>query len=179
MLRHPGIIEVREIDESVNRLPGSEGINIFHGRDVFAYTAARLASGIIDYEKVGAAYPTEEIVRHTIVEPEADGNTFRGMIDSIDYHFGLVSSNIPMEALEEQGIKYGDLFEVTIKKKDTVVYQSMAPYVVSFGSVPVGAPLLMNSESRTIEIAVNEDNLTDSYHIECGPDWTISLVARQ
>ena len=47
--------------------------------------------------------------------------------------------------------------------------------MVSFGSVEVGEPLLMNSESKTIEIAVNSDNITDSYHIECGPDWTITL----
>ena len=62
MLRHPGIESVREIDETVNRLPGSEGVNIFHGRDVFAYTAARLASGAIDFEGVGREYPVEEIV---------------------------------------------------------------------------------------------------------------------
>ena len=175
MLRHPGIESVREIDETVNRLPGSEGVNIFHGRDVFAYTAARLASGVIDFEGVGREYPVEEIVRHTIVEPKADGNVLTGMIDAIDYHFGLVSSNIPMEMMKECKAEYGDMFRVTVQNREQVVYQEQVPYVVSFGSVEVGEPLLMNSESKTIEIAVNSDNITDSYHIECGPDWTITL----
>ena len=50
-----GIREVREIDQRVNRLrgKGTEETSVFHGRDVFGYTAARLASGIITYEGVG------------------------------------------------------------------------------------------------------------------------------
>jgi S-adenosylmethionine hydrolase len=66
-----GISEVREIDQSVNRLRGknTEGTSVFHGRDVFGYCAARLASGIITYEGVGPAYPVEEIVTFPILEP--------------------------------------------------------------------------------------------------------------
>ena len=61
-----GIKEVREIDQAINRYRGnqwSEKSDIFHGRDVFAYTAARLASGVIDFEGVGKEYPVSEIVR--------------------------------------------------------------------------------------------------------------------
>ena len=39
-----GIAEIREIDEAANRRKGSEKSYTFHGRDVYAYTAARLAS---------------------------------------------------------------------------------------------------------------------------------------
>ena len=53
--RYIGIEEVREIDESVNRLKSTRGTSVFHGRDLFGYTAARLASGIIDFEGVGPA----------------------------------------------------------------------------------------------------------------------------
>ena len=31
-----GIEEVREIDETVNRYPGTENVSVFHGRDIFA-----------------------------------------------------------------------------------------------------------------------------------------------
>jgi hypothetical protein len=48
-----GIAEVREIDEKVNRLPGSGASHTFHGRDVYAYTGARLAAGKINFNKVG------------------------------------------------------------------------------------------------------------------------------
>ncbi len=48
-----GITEVREIDESINRLPNSGESHTFHGRDIFAYTGARLASDVIKFEDVG------------------------------------------------------------------------------------------------------------------------------
>ncbi|MEO6540544.1 MAG: SAM-dependent chlorinase/fluorinase, partial [Ferruginibacter sp.] len=42
-----GIAEIREIDEAVNRRKNSEKSYTFHGRDVYAYTGARLAAGKI------------------------------------------------------------------------------------------------------------------------------------
>ncbi|MCK5736239.1 MAG: SAM-dependent chlorinase/fluorinase, partial [Spirochaetaceae bacterium] len=38
--KHVGITALREIDETVNRLKGSEKSHVFHGRDVYAYTGA-------------------------------------------------------------------------------------------------------------------------------------------
>ena len=48
-----GISAVREIDEATNRLKGSERSHTFHGRDVYAYTGARLAAGVISFKQVG------------------------------------------------------------------------------------------------------------------------------
>ena len=62
--RH-GIVSVREIDQTVNRYKGNEWSlksDIFHGRDVFAYCGARLASGKITFEEVGPEYCAEDIV---------------------------------------------------------------------------------------------------------------------
>ena len=50
VIRLEGIAAVREIDESRNRLPSSGESYTFHGRDVYAFTGARLACGIIDFE---------------------------------------------------------------------------------------------------------------------------------
>ena len=61
-----GIEEIREIDQSMNRYKGnkwSTQSDIFHGRDIFAYCAARLASQTITYEEVGKEYPLEEMIR--------------------------------------------------------------------------------------------------------------------
>ena len=52
-----GIESLREIDEAVNRRKNSEKSYTFHGRDVYAYTAARLASGTISFEQVGKLLP--------------------------------------------------------------------------------------------------------------------------
>ncbi|MBR4421032.1 MAG: SAM-dependent chlorinase/fluorinase, partial [Erysipelotrichaceae bacterium] len=51
--RFIGLKAVRQIDEKKNRLAGSDLSYTFHGRDVFAYTGARLASGTISFEEVG------------------------------------------------------------------------------------------------------------------------------
>ena len=65
--QYVGIEEVRVIDEERNRLKSTEKCHIFHGRDLFAYCAAKLAAGIITYEEVGEAYPVEEIVEHELI----------------------------------------------------------------------------------------------------------------
>ena len=54
-----GIDEIRQIDEAVNRRKNSEKSYTFHGRDVYAYTAARLASGDITFEQVGKKLPSK------------------------------------------------------------------------------------------------------------------------
>ena len=51
VLHFDDIAEVREIDEKKNRLPNSGESYTFHGRDVYAFTGARLASGIIDSDE--------------------------------------------------------------------------------------------------------------------------------
>src|SRR5690625_5853662 len=55
-----GIKEARIIDESVNRLPRSGESYTFHGRDVYAYTGARLAANVISFEEVGPILRSEE-----------------------------------------------------------------------------------------------------------------------
>lgn len=60
-----GIRAVREIDQNVNRYKGNKWSvqsDIFHGRDIFAYCGAKLASGVISFEEVGPSYPVGEIL---------------------------------------------------------------------------------------------------------------------
>src|SRR6478736_976674 len=52
-----GIAEIRQIDEATNRRKNSNASYTFHGRDVYAYTAARLAAGVIRFEEVGPKLP--------------------------------------------------------------------------------------------------------------------------
>jgi S-adenosylmethionine hydrolase len=68
-----GIEAVREIDESVNRIPGSEWSHTFHGRDVYSYTGARLAAGVISYEEVGPLLAPEVIMLPTTMGSVENG----------------------------------------------------------------------------------------------------------
>lgn len=177
MLRSPGIDEVRVIDESINRLPGSEGVNVFHGRDIFAYCAARLASGIIAFEEVGPAYPVAEVVRHEMQNPAvAEDGAISGMIEMLDPHFGLVFSNIPLATFAEQDISYGNELDVTITHGGRTYFSSRVAYQPSFGAVQPGEPVLLNSSTKTIQIAINLRNIIELFEIGSGPGWSIDLV---
>lgn len=175
--KYVGIEEVRMIDEKINRLKTTEKCNIFHGRDLFAYCAARLASGIITYEGVGEAYPVEEIIEHDIIPYQVKEKCITGMVDTADYHFGLICSNIPIEVFEQEKIEYGDWLDVSILKKGQIepVYSQKVSFQPSFGSVAIGEPLLMVSETLQIQIAINCENMSEKYGIQAGPDWTIEL----
>lgn len=171
-----GIEEVREIDESVNRRPGSEGVHIFHGRDVYAYCGARLAAGVIDFEGVGPAYPVEEIVEAPYIKPEKLEDGVSGMINEAGEHFGLIGTNIPFAWLAEKGIHYGDDVRVLIENRGGVVYDRVVKHVKSFGYVEVGEDLVFNSETNTVMFAINQGNATLEYGLGFGPDWKMTLI---
>src|SRR5882672_1792921 len=74
-----GIAEVRQIDEVLNRRKNSQESYTFHGRDVYAYTAARLAAGVISFEQVGMKLPNE-VVQIPYQQAVKEGNTLKGTI---------------------------------------------------------------------------------------------------
>ena len=170
-----GITAVRQIDESVNRLKGSEDVHIFHGRDVYAYCGARLAAGIIDFEGVGPEYPVEDIVEAEYIKPEKTSGEVSGMINEAGDHFGLVGTNIPFRWLSESGMEYGDTVRVTVLNGGNTVLDTSMPLEKTFGCVPVGTPLIFSSEMRTAMMAINQGNATTEYGIGFGPKWKMII----
>ena len=108
-----GIESVRQIDEKTNRLKGSEKSYTFHGRDVYAYTGARLASGAITFEQVGPELPAK-VVELSYQKAKATKGEVKGNIPILDIQYGNVWSNISDELLNQAGIKLNDTFCVTI-----------------------------------------------------------------
>lgn len=178
MKKYVGIDEVREIDEKVNRLQSTKACSIFHGRDLFAYCAGKLAAGKISFEEVGPKYNTDEIVLHEFVEPKEENNKLSGMLETSDKHFGLICSNIPYELLKANNINYGDMLNITITHNNEVVYSNTIPFVKSFGFVGKGEDLLMVSETLQLQLARNLENILDYYRFGTGPDWKISVEKR-
>src|ERR1700754_1770163 len=82
-----GIAEIREIDESVNRRVDSKKSYTFHGRDVYSYTAARLAAGVISFEQVGPLLAKQEVVRIAYQKAELKGATIVGTIPVLDVQY--------------------------------------------------------------------------------------------
>lgn len=81
------ITEAREIDENINRLPNSGDSYTFHGRDIYAYTGARLAAGIINFKEIGPEVSVDDIVELNITEAVKEGDIITGTIDILDVRF--------------------------------------------------------------------------------------------
>lgn len=173
--RYIGIEEVREIDETVNRYPATRGVAVFGGRDVFGYTAARLASGIIDFAGVGPAYPVEEIVVHDIPEPSMEPGVVSGILEIDDPNFGNAWTNIPTALFEEAGFAYGDQVHVLLRHGEETVFDGPMQFDRSFGFVAEGEPILYNNELEKLALAVCQGSFTDRYSAAFGPDWKITI----
>jgi hypothetical protein len=173
-----GIEEVREIDESVNRLrgKGTEGVAIFHGRDLFGYTAARLASGIIDFEGVGPKYPVEEIVEHEILVPHIEDGKVEGIFEINDPNFGNLWTNIPLEDFQKAGFNYGDYINVTIRHNGEIKFQDKVLFHKSFGYAKKGDPMIYNNELMKVAMAVSQGSFFELYGLGYGPDWTLEFT---
>lgn len=176
--REMGILEVREIDESVNRLRGkdTEGVAIFHGRDLFGYCAARLASGIIDFEGVGPAYPVDEIVTHEILEPVVAPGKAEGVFEIDDPNFGNLWTNIPTRVFQENGFSYGDSVHLKITHGKEAVFEQDVLFDKSFGCVRQGEPIIYNNELMKVALAVSCGSFKGKYGLGFGPDWRVEFT---
>ena len=175
VIRFDGIEEVREIDENVNRLPRSGESYTFHGRDVYAYTAARLASGIIDFAEVGPLRGTNSLVRLPIIEPRLDGHAVCGTIDVLDVRFGSLWTNIPRTLFLQTGIQYGDRVSITIENDTRCVYRNIILFARSFADVYVGEALAYVNSLDCVAVAINQGSFARAYNIGTGNSWRIRI----
>ncbi len=172
--RYFGIEEVRQIDERVNRLHREDNgaVSIFHGRDLFGYCAARLASGIISYEEVGPAYPTEEIKRHEIFEARVFGDHIEGMFEINDPNFGNLWTNVLLSDFKKL-FKMGDLVHTLIYKGDEVIFDETIPYYDSFGKAEDHTVMIYNNEINKMGLAEVVGNLCEDYHLSYGQEYKV------
>ena len=175
VIRFEGIAEVREIDENMNRLPRSGESYTFHGRDVYAFTGARLAAGIIDFEGVGPELPADSLVSLPIVEPYLDGNAACGTIDVLDVRFGSLWTNIPRELFLQTGIHYGDRVSITIENEVRCVYRNIILFGRSFADVFVGEALSYINSLDCVAVAINQGSFARAYNIGTGNSWRIRI----
>ena len=173
--RMMGIAEARIIDETTNRLAGSGKSYTFHGRDIYAYTGARLASGVISFEQVGPAVDPDSVKELAIVEATADADSVCGTIDVLDVRFGSLWTNIPRELFEQLGIGYGDRMEISIKNDTRTVYKNFLVYAKSFADVYVGEPLVYVNSLDCMAVAINQGSFARAYNIGTGNAWKIRI----
>jgi S-adenosylmethionine hydrolase len=169
-----GINEVRQIDEVLNRRRNSQESYTFHGRDVYAYTAARLAAGVITYEQVGMKLPNE-VVQIPYQQAVTDGNKLKGTISILDVQYGNIWTNIGGSLFNQFGIKYGDQLHVEIFHKDDKVYSGDMPYCQTFGAVDKGKPLAYLNSLLQLSFALNQGDFAKTYSVASGNDWRVEV----
>ena len=173
-----GISAVREIDETVNRRPNTEWAHTFHGRDVYSYTGARLAAGVISFEQVGPLLEPE-VIRLEISAGSYEERVFEGQVAGGVDRLGNIYFNIDRGLFERDKPEYGDIYEIAITNDERIVWEGTMPYAKSFGAVPVGDNLLFINSSGLLSIAINQGNFAETHGIGYGPDWRISIRKRR
>lgn len=169
-----GILERRAISETTNRLKNSQRSYTFYGRDVYAYTGARLASGKISFGEIGPLLDNN-VVMLDINDPVVENNRISGSIDILDTRYGSLWTNIPDTLFSSSGFRYGDNIYVTIENRDRVVYGKRLKFCRNFTEVEKGEALVYINSLLNVAIAVNQGSFSSEYRIGTGEGWKITF----
>lgn len=172
--RSMGIAEVREIDETRNRRSRSDSSYTFHGRDVYAYTGARLAAGVIAFSGVGPLLPPK-VERIPYQEAVFEQGRAKGNIPILDVQYGNIWTNIDAATFNRLQLRHGDTVKVQISHEGRVVYEGNMPYAATFSAVPLKQPLCYLNSLMNVAFALNQDSFSAVHKVESGPGWSVTI----
>ena len=151
-----GVAGVREIRNRGWQL-GHATSSTFHGRDVFSPVAAHLARGE-DWTLAGPAVTS--LTRLEIPQAVTDERGINGSVVALDGPYGNLVTNVSGEAFGQLGHAHGDSVHIRIGSVEFTV-----PFVVTFGDVPAGQPLLFVDSRGLVSLAINQGNFAQSHAI--------------
>ena len=147
--RGGGVVEAVDIAHSRFRLEPVSAT--FHGRDIFAPVAARLAAGAALAE-AGAPFDADGLVALALPEPElGDGGVLAHAL-YVD-RFGNIGLNVGHEDLARFGFKLGRPVSVAAAAREW-----RANYVRTFADVAPGDLLVYEDAYRRLSVAVSHGN---------------------
>ncbi|MCB5236988.1 S-adenosyl-l-methionine hydroxide adenosyltransferase family protein [Niallia alba] len=169
------IAEVRLLEEEKNRLPNSGESYTFHGRDIYAYTGARLASECIQFNEVGPLVSLDTVVQLPLQEAYIEGAHLHGIIEIHDIRFGNLWTNIRRSFVNKFNIHYGDFVEITICREEEVLFKEKVIFGRSFADSKVGEPICYINSLNNLGIAINQKSMAANYKIGTGVDWKVQI----
>jgi len=171
-----GIDSVREIDEVINRRKNSGASYTFHGRDVYAYTAARLAAHKITYEQVGKL-STHPIASISFQKAQLKDEKLIGTIDILDIQYGNIWTNIDQENWKKfNALRHAkNELQIQIFRDKKLIYTGSMPFENTFGGVAVGKPLAYLNSLMNISFALNQGSFSEKYQVYAGSSWTVTI----
>ncbi len=175
--KDPGLGDIRVISEAMNRLPGSEKFHTFHGRDIFAYDAGRLATGQVNIKDIGFKME-DPIITLPIRAAQIKYKAIEGSLIKVEYPFGNICTNIPRSLCEELEFSGGDMLHIEIFESEGLIHKSDLLYVNTFGEVDKETPMAYIDSSNRLGLAVNMGNFSSNYKINAGLTWRIVVKHR-
>jgi S-adenosylmethionine hydrolase len=139
----------------------------FHGRDIFAPTAAHVLNGV-QFAEMGRSITSLTPANRTTPQP-LDNNQLMGRIVHID-RFGNCITNITQEHLHEYAL--GPKLSVEI------IDQQLSGLFRTYVDGPVGIPMCLVGSSGHLELAVRNGNAAQYLGVDIGDKLRVSNTDR-
>lgn len=159
-----GVVEAVDLERSplaLARISAS-----FHGRDLFAPVAARLASGRSSLADAGEPLQPSELVR---LEPSHARVTEDGLVTHVLHadRFGNVMLDAEPDDVEASGLRRG---------RAIIVKGVRGACETTFADVPPGGLLLYEDAFGALSLAINRGSALDALGLEVGDSVQIALA---
>jgi S-adenosyl-L-methionine hydrolase (adenosine-forming) len=165
--RFGGVDLVVDISRSPHRLEPVSAT--FHGRDVFAPVAARLAAGA-ELADAGEPLEADSLATVELPEPRQDGDALVAHSLVID-RFGNAGLNVDHERLAGTGISLGETIELEVGRE-----RYLATYAQTFADVKPGELLVYEDAYRSLAVAINRGDAAATLGLQ--PDAEVRLRPR-
>jgi S-adenosylmethionine hydrolase len=152
-----GVTEAIDVSRSPHRLEPVSAT--FHGRDIFAPVAARLAGG---EPLAGAGEPLDpgELAALELPRPVFENGEVLAHVLYAD-RFGNLVLNVDHEALLDRGLKLGDGVELEAGGR-----RMRARYARTFADVPPGELLVYEDAQQALALAVNRGSAAERVGVD-------------
>ena len=135
---------------------------VFHGRDIFAPTAARLACGV---KPSSLGVETSEFVEEVIPQAKILEGKIRGEIVYAD-RFGNLVTNIGRKLLEAFNVKPGSLLKVSFKERKALTVR----FLQAYSQAEVGELLTLVGSWGTLEVSANQAKASEKLKVGVGEE---------
>lgn len=163
-----GITDARELDNPALWL-GATTSTTFHGRDIFAPVAARLAAGSADFGEVGSSVEIDSLVTLPPAVVEVGDGWIETEVIYVDSFGNLRLAGGAQDLVQALGDLTGDL-AVRVEMSDPrgSPHVESARFAQTFGAVPSGTALLYLDSSGHLALADNQGSTASRLGIGTG-----------
>jgi S-adenosylmethionine hydrolase len=166
--RFGGVVEAVDVSRSPHRLEPVSAT--FHGRDIFAPVAARLATGA-ELADAGPLVDPDELQAIALPRAEVRDGEVVAHVLLVD-RFGNAALDVEHDALAGSGLTLGKPVEIAVAGGERFI----ATFTQTFADVPSGDVILYEDAYRVLAIAVNRGDAAAALKLR--PDATVTLRPR-